>query len=286
MMTNAPCWMRPIILTLGFMIVTTNCVNAAFDDTTRTLLATAISGEHRSDANKARDIYRKPFETLEFLGLRSDMTVVEIWPGAGWYSEILAPVLKDNGQFYAAQYDPNGPYGYQRRGLGAYLTKLGTNPDLYRRVTITKFDLPYALRIAPSASADMVLTFRNVHNWVMELYGSGAYANLAFQATFDALKPGGVLGIVDHNWDDISNEDPLAANGYISKARTIELAEKAGFEFVSESSILHNDKDTKDYESGVWTLPPSYALGDEGRDRYTAIGESDRFLLKFIKPEN
>ena len=269
-----------LVLPLTFI----NPVAAESNAETDVLLKAAINGEHRSPDNKARDRYRKPLETLIFLGLRADMTVVEIWPGAGWYTEILAPVLKDKGKLYAAQYDPNGPYGYQRRGLGAFLTRLGSNPDLYRGVTITEFDLPYKLRMAPAESADMVLTFRNVHNWVMDLYGSGAFAELAFQATFDALKPGGVLGIVDHRWDSADDEDPLAKNGYISQARTITLAQSVGFELVAESDILSNPKDTKDYESGVWTLPPSLALGDKGKERYLAIGESDRFLLKFVKP--
>ena len=251
---------------------------------TRALVETAIAGDHRSDANKARDPYRKPLETLEFLGLDAGMTVIEIWPGAGWYSEILAPVLKDDGLFYAAQYNPNGPYGYQRRGLGAFLSKLGGNPDMYRDVVITEFDLPYALEIAPRGSADMILTFRNVHNLVMEIYDSGAHARLAFQAMYDALKPGGVLGIVDHEWDDPETEDPLSENGYISKARTVALAESAGFELAEDSDLLKNPKDTKNYPAGVWSLPPSLALGDEDRERYIAIGESDRFLLKFVKP--
>ena len=131
----------------------------------------------------------------------------------------------------------------------------------------------------------MVLTFRNVHNFTMDLYDGGAHARLGFQAMFDALKPGGVLGVVDHEWDDPDNEDPLSANGYISRARTIALAEAAGFELAGASEILKNPKDTKDYAPGVWALPPSFALGDEDRARYAAIGESDRFLLKFVKPE-
>lgn len=257
---------------------------AELDSATAALLQKSISGEHRSDENRARDVYRKPYEVLEFVGLRSDMTVVEIWPGAGWYTEILAPVLKDRGKFYAAQYSPNGPYGYQRRGLGAYLTRLGTHPDLYGSVIVTELDLPYSLRMAPAASADLVLTFRNVHNLVMDLYDKGAHAGLAFQATYDVLKPGGVLGIVDHQWDDVANEDPLAANGYISKERTIAMAQAAGFELVAEASILRNPQDSKDYEAGVWTLPPSLALGEKDRAHYLAIGESDRFLLKFVKP--
>ena len=265
-------------------LVMINPARAELDETTRSLLTAAINGDHRSSANKARDRFRKPLETLSFLGLRADMTVVEIWPGGGWYSEILAPVLKDGGRFYAAHHSPNGPHAYQRRGLGTYLAKLGGNPELYSQVVVTRFALPYELRIAPPESADLVLTFRNVHNLVMDLYGGGAYAELAFHAVFDALKPGGVLGVVDHRWDDPANEDPLAKNGYISEERTLALAKRVGFELVGDSNILRNAQDTKNYESGVWTLPPTLALGDKNKDRYLAIGESDRFLLKFVKP--
>lgn len=275
---------RYLPLVIGALLLGSSLARAEMDAATRTLVVDAITGDHRSDTNRARDVYRKPLETLEFLGLRSDMTVVEIWPGAGWYTEILAPVLKDNGRFYAAQYNPNGPYGYQRRGLGAFLTRLGNNPDLYRNVTVTVFDLPYRLEIAPRGSADMVLTFRNVHNFVMDLYDGGAHARLGFQAIYDALKPGGVLGIVDHEWDDPATEDPLAENGYISRERTLALATSVGFELVGSSAILKNPRDTKDHPAGVWTLPPSYALGDQDRAKYAEIGESDRFLLKFVKP--
>ncbi len=272
------------ILILAFALLNAANASADFDAATAARIQAAIAGDHRSAENKARDQYRKPSETLEFLGLRSDMTVVEIWPGAGWYTEILAPALQEDGKFYAAQFSPNAPFGYQRRAFGTFLTTLGNTPDLFRDVTITAFELPYDLRIAPPGSADMVLTFRNAHNWVMEINAGGAYAHAAFKAAFDALKTGGVFGVVDHEWDDPKTEDPLAANGYISKQRTIELAKAAGFELAAESDLLHNAKDTKDYERGVWTLPPSYALGDKDRKRYEAIGESDRFLLKFVKP--
>ena len=273
-----------ILAMIALIVAATAPARADMDSHTRSLVEAAIDGAHRSAGNRARDPYRKPLETLDFLGLNARMTVVEIWPGAGWYSEILAPVLKDEGVFYAAQFDPNGPYGYQRRGLGAFLTRLGSTPDLYRQVIVTTFDPPYHLEIAPAGSADMVLTFRNVHNLVMDLYGGGRYADLAFQAMFDALKPGGVLGVVDHEWDDETTEDPLSANGYISRARTIALAEAVGFELAGASEVLKNPKDSKDHPAGVWTLPPSFALGDEERAKYEAIGESDRFLLKFVKP--
>ncbi len=256
----------------------------ALDATTEAALDKAINGDHRTAEEKARDVYRKPKEVLDFFGFRSDMTVVEIWPGGGWYTKIIAPALKDRGRLYAAQYSVNPAFGYQRRYFGAFLTMLGGTPDLYRDVTVTHLSLPYQLEIAPAGSADMVVTFRNVHNWVGRGYGSGRYAGVAFTAMFDALKPGGVLGIVDHRWPDPATEDPDHANGYISKELTIELAEAAGFRLVSESDILANPRDSHDHPRGVWTLPPTLALGDQDREKYLAIGESDRFVLKFEKP--
>lgn len=255
------------------------------DAATERALDAAIAGEHRSDANRARDRYRNPKETLAFFGLRSDMTVVEIWPGGGWYTEILAPALKENGKLYAAQYSVNPPFGYQRRYFGSFLTKLGTHPDVYRDVVITHFSVPYQLEIAPPGSADMVVTFRNVHNWFAEGYGANA-ASLGFQAMYDALKPGGILGIVDHRWPDPATEDPGAENGYISEERTIAHAEAAGFRLAGRSDVNRNLSDDHEHPQGVWTLPPSLALGDEDREEYLAIGESDRFTLKFVKPEN
>ncbi len=246
----------------------------------------AINGAHRSAESKARDIYRKPYETLEFLGFRSDMTVVEIWPGSGWYTEILGPALHKRGKLYAAQFSLNPPAGYQRRAMGKFLTTLGTTPDLFRDVVITTLDLPYALQVAPPSSADMVLTFRNVHNWVMPANGGGKNAHLAFQAMYDALKPGGILGIVDHRWPDPATEDPLAKNGYISAERTIALAQDAGFVLVDRSELLANPLDDHQHPKGVWTLPPSLALGEKDAAKYLAIGESDRFLLKFSKPRD
>lgn len=253
------------------------------DSRTAAALDAALSGDHRSDASKARDRFRNPKETLAFFGFRSDMTVVEIWPGGGWYTEILAPALQERGKLYAAQYSVNPPFAYQRQYFGAFLTKAGTTPDLYRDVVITHLNFPDQLEAAPPASADLVVTFRNVHNWFDPGYGQDA-ARMGFKAMFDALKPGGTLGIVDHRWPDPETEDPSAANGYISEQRTIEFAEAAGFEFAGRSDINRNARDTHDHAEGVWTLPPSLSLGDQDRDRYTSIGESDRFTLKFTKP--
>jgi predicted methyltransferase len=256
---------------------------AGLDSATSAALDAAISGEHRSAENRARDIYRHPRETLAFFGFRSDMTVVEVWPGGGWYTEILAPALQARGKLYAAQYSPNPPFAYQRRYFGAFLTKLGTTPDVYRDVRVTTLDFPYALQIAPAGSADMVLTFRNVHNWASADYGPDAM-RLGYIAMFDALKPGGVLGIVDHRWPDARTEDPSAGNGYLSEQRVIADAERAGFKFAGRSEVNSNPKDTHDHPEGVWTLPPSLELGDTDRDKYLAIGESDRMTLKFVKP--
>lgn len=253
------------------------------DTATSAALDAAIAGEHRSEANKARDKFRRPKETLAFFGFRSDMTVVEIWPGGGWYTEILAPALKDSGKLYAAQYSLNPSYGYQRRYFGAFLSKLGETPKVYRDVEITTLDIPYALAIAPPGTADMVLTFRNAHNWVSPGYGKHA-ASLSFKAMFDALKPGGVLGVVDHRWPDPNTEDPKADNGYISEERIIAFAKAAGFELATRSDMNRNSADGHEHPEGVWTLPPSLALGDKDREQYIAIGESDRMTLKFVKP--
>jgi len=253
------------------------------DITTSKALDAAIAGDHRSDENKARDKFRRPKETLAFFGFRSDMTVVEIWPGGGWYTEILAPALKDSGKLYAAQYSVNPSYGYQRRYLGAFLSKLGANAKLYRDVEITTLDFPYALAIAPAGTADMVLTFRNAHNWVNPGYGTHAAA-LSFKVMFDALKPGGVLGVVDHRWPDPKTEDPDADNGYVSEERIIRLAKEAGFELAARSDMNRNPKDDHEHPQGVWTLLPSLALGETDREQYIAIGESDRMTLKFVKP--
>lgn len=260
------------------------CGGNELDPVTSAALDAAIAGEHRSAENKARDQYRRPKETLAFFGFRSDMTVVEIWPGGGWYTEVLAPALKERGKLYAAQYSPNPPFSYQRRYFGSFLSKAGSHPDVYRDVVVTALDFPYHLDIAPPGSADLVVTFRNVHNWVGRGYDREA-TRLGYRAMFDALKPGGTLGIVDHRWPDPKTEDPYSDNGYISEERIVADAEEAGFRLVARSDMNRNPKDTHDHPEGVWTLPPSFALDDKDRERYAAIGESDRLTLKFIKPE-
>lgn len=239
-------------------------------------LDTALAGAHRAPENRGRDAERHPKETLAFFGLRPDMTVVEIAPGGGWYTEVLAPVLKEQGRLIAAHNDPNsGTYG--RKSLGGYLLKLGTHPDVYEKVEVVPFNPGKNLLGVAPGTADMVLTFRNVHNWV----GSNS-AEAAFKLFFAALKPGGVLGVTDHRWPEDREVNPRS--GYLKESDVIRMAESAGFRLVGKSEINANPRDTKDYPKGVWTLPPSFAEGAKDRGRYAAIGESDRMTLKFVKP--
>jgi predicted methyltransferase len=249
------------------------------DAATAAAIDGALAGSHRSAANKARDVYRHPKETLTFFGLRRDMTVVELWPGSGgWYTEVLAPVLKDKGKLYAAHVDPvDAPPG-GRDGLKSYKDKLAANPDLYGKVDVTVLWNKGA-DIAPPGSADMVVTFRNIHNWM-----GRDWAPQAFAAAYQALKPGGVFGVEEHRGNPAVPQDPKAASGYVNEDYAIKMIEAAGFKLVDRSEINANPKDTKDYEKGVWTLPPNYRMGDVDRAKYTAIGESDRFTLKFVKP--
>lgn len=241
-------------------------------------LSVAAESDHRSVENRARNQARHPAATLVFFGIRADMIVVEISPGGGWYTEILAPFLRDKGKLYAANYDPESKEEYYRNNANRFLEKLEANPTIYDQVIPTVFDPPAKLEAAPAGSADMVLTFRNLHNW-MEEGSEGA----AMSAMFSVLKPGGILGIVQHRQDSTVEQDPKAESGYVREDYVIALAEAAGFSLVAESEINANPKDMKDHPEGVWTLPPTYELGDKNRDKYQAIGESDRMTLKFVK---
>lgn len=242
-------------------------------------LAAIASGDHRSDANKARNAFRNPVETLAFFGLTPDMTVVELWPGGGWYTEILAPYVRDEGAFYAAGFDQGATSGYPARLNAAYAEKLAARPDLYDHVIVTELSPPTKLEIAPAGTADMVLSFRNLHSWMRQ-----GQLLTVLEAALRALKPGGVLGIVAHRGDPDMAQDPKAKSGYVSEDFAIKAAESAGFELVASSEVNANPKDDRDHPAGVWTLPPSLRLGEEDRDVYTAIGESDRMTLKFVKP--
>lgn len=238
-----------------------------------------LAGDWRTDENRARDVYRHPKETLLFFGLRPDMTVVEVWPGTGWYTEIIAPLVAKEGKYYAAQYLPDPKSKYITDTLATYQSKLQTRPDLYSKAEVTGLG-PEGGEIAPPESVDMVVTFRNMHNWMAR-----DWAPAAFEAMFRALKPGGTLGIEEHRGNPSVPQDPKAKSGYVNEDYAIKMIESAGFKLVAKSEINANPKDTKDYEQGVWTLPPTYRLGDKDRDKYAAIGESDRFTFKFVKPK-
>jgi predicted methyltransferase len=242
-------------------------------------LDSILTSEHRSAEHRARDRFRLPKETLEFFGLRDDMTVVEVWPAGGWYTEILAPFLKDRGTLYATQLDPAGS-AYAQEMVDAYRAKLTARPDLYGNVIVTTLSANAASAIAPPGSADLVLTFRNLHNWMM--FG---WERQALQQMFAALKPGGVLGIVEHRGDPSRPQDPKAASGYVNEAYAIDLIESVGFRLVGKSEVNANPLDTKNYPQGVWSLPPNFAANPDQRARFGRIGESDRFTLKFVKPE-
>ncbi|HJO35135.1 MAG TPA: methyltransferase [Gammaproteobacteria bacterium] len=247
-------------------------------------LEAAIAGSHRTPEFVQRDSARHPAETLRFFGLKPDMTVVEIWPGAGWYTEILAPVLRLQGRLYAAHFNADSSSAFYRESRAAFDAKLRANPAIYDRVVVTRFNPPTQIDIAPPGTADLVLTFRNVHNWYMR-GGGDERIIAAFQAMFRALKPGGMLGVVDHR---LPADRPLTDqedSGYMREDYVIAMAQHAGFTLVARSEINANPDDAANHPKGVWTLPPTFRLGDVSRDHYAAIGESDRMTLKFIKPD-
>jgi predicted methyltransferase len=250
------------------------------DPATSAALDAAIAGDHRSESSRARDVYRHPRETLTFFGLRRDMTVMEIWPGAGgWYTEILAPVLRERGRLIAASWDPDMDNRFVQDGLAAYRAKLDARPDVYGKVEVVALHYPTKMSPVPPASVDMILTFRNIHNWMPR---NAAVPML--QAMFAALRPGGILGVVEHRAKNDEPQDPEARSGYVREDYAVALVESVGFELLGRSEVNANPSDTKDYERGVWTLPPTLRLAEKDRDRYLAIGESDRFTLKFRKP--
>jgi len=231
-------------------------------------LKAAVAADHRQVGNVARDVYRHPYETLSFFGIKPTDTVVELAPGGGWYTEILAPYLREGGQLYAAD-----------GGSARFKAKMDSM-GVYGKVKITAFDPGKGqLDIAPPGSADAVLTFRNVHNWM----GIGK-AQDVFNAAFKALKPGGVLGVEEHRLPASRPQEAQAPSGYVQEATVIKFAEAAGFKLAGRSEVNANPKDTADHPEGVWTLPPTYALKDKDRAKYQAIGESDRMTLKFVKP--
>jgi predicted methyltransferase len=239
-------------------------------------LQQALQNPLRSPKFLARDKARHPAEELSFFGVQPDSTVVEIWPGGGYWTEILASYLYGRGTYYVAI--PFGTDPDTVKEAAAFRARAATNRPAFAHLKITelgggKYD------IAPAGTADFVLTFRNVHNWMYE-----GDADQMFAAFYKALKPGGLLGVEEHRGRTDKPQDPKANDGYVREDYTINLAKKAGFAFVGSSEIDANPKDTKDYSQGVWALPPTFALGDKDRAKYAAIGEADNFVLKFSKP--
>lgn len=234
-------------------------------------LDAAIAGKWRDPKNTARDQYRHPKEMLTFFGIRPDMTVIEIWPSGGWFTEILAPYLNANGQYIGAL--PPGS-----KSKTALENKFRFGPQQYGKAKLIEFDNK-APNLGADGSADMVLTFRNVHNWAAD--GS---AETMFKAFFKVLKPGGVLGVEDHRADKGKTLDQVVNTGYLPTDYVIKLATDAGFKLDGQSEVNANPKDNHDHPKGVWTLPPTFELGDKDKAKYQAIGESDRMTLRFVKP--
>lgn len=248
-----------------------------------------LDDDHRADENRERDRFRNPAETLAFFGWQPDMEIGEIWPAGGWYTEILSPLTREQGVYFAAGFSmtadrtPQWRKDYQKQ----FAEKLEADPEVYDHVVMTGLSIPERPTFAPPGSLDMVLTFRNVHNWV-----NGDYAPAMFDAMYRALKPGGVLGLVEHRAAPGTPRENVPDEGYMTEAHVIELAEGAGFALEEKSEINANPDDTHDHPEGVWSLPPSYrgcrgmseAEAQECVERFRPIGESDRMTMRFRKP--
>ncbi|MCZ6560519.1 MAG: methyltransferase [Gammaproteobacteria bacterium] len=267
--------MKNFVLALA-LIVSIPMGTAAAD-----ALEDAVNNPQRTAAYTERDQYRNPLETLRFFGVQPDMTVAEIWASPGWYAEILAPYLKADGKYYAVGFSLTAKRTpqWRRNMANELIAKFDADPGNYSALEVTSLSVPEDTVIAPPGTIDVVLTFRNVHNWM-----KGEYAPGVFAAMYAALRPGGILGVVEHRAAPGTSVDMMEMSGYVTEAQVIEFAEAAGFVFEARSEVNANPKDTKDYPRGVWTLPPSLRMKDVDREKYLAIGESDRMALKFRKP--
>ena len=268
-----------VVAGVGLIVRAASIVCAGQD--VGSLLDNAIEGKHRASGNRARDSYRHPKETLLFMGIKPNMTVVEVWPSTGWWTEMLAPFLKNEGKYYAAWFatESKGTPDYLKEREKGFDAMLAARPDIYGKVIKTKLLAPEFVDLAPKGSADMVLTFRNVHNWAKQ-----GNTEAMFKAFYDVLKPGGILGVKDHRAKPGASLEAQVKSGYLTEEYVISAAEKAGFKLVAKSDVNANPKDTADHPEGVWTLPPTLRLKEKDKDKYLAIGESDRMTLKFVKP--
>ncbi|MDE0840710.1 MAG: methyltransferase [Porticoccaceae bacterium] len=239
---------------------------------------TALDGAHRQSGHAERDRFRHPTATLTFMGIEPRMNVVEISPGGGWYTDILASYL--DGALYAAHANPSDARPYVVRQLQSFSAQSAAHPAIYAGVTLAIFDPNNKRLDVPKESVDAVLTFRNVHNWV----GSNSHT-AAFELFYDILVPGGILGVVEHRGAAGMSPEAMHESGYMSQEQVIEIAGSAGFVLAASSEINANPLDTANHPRGVWSLPPTLALGATDRQRYLEIGESDRMTLRFFKPE-
>jgi predicted methyltransferase len=265
----------PVFAVPVFAAMIMSAASAPAQDTVPGMtLIVATKAPTRTPANVARDQYRHPAETLAFFGVKPTDTVVEIWPGGGWYTEILGPYLAGKGVLYVAAASEKGQAGIK--------AKQAAEPESYHTVKYAIFPDGAGAAAVPAGTADVVLTFRNVHNW---RFDDGDKTQAAFDQMFAMLKPGGTLGVEEHRLPEDQVGVEAGKSGYMKTSSVIAYATKAGFKLAGESAVNANPKDTHDYPKGVWTLPPTYEEGDVDRARYAAIGESDRMTLKFVKPQ-
>jgi predicted methyltransferase len=273
---RAATWLAPAIALLAACAGTPTAAPPASPAHVDPALTAAVASPERSPTAVARDSARHPVEELTFFGLAQSQTVVELWPGGGYWTDILGPYLAPHGHYYVAL--AKGVDADEDAGVVRWRKRFTGQPERYGNIIQTTL-APGQFDIAPPGSADLVLTFRNLHNWM-----DGGYASEALAACFRALKPGGIFGIEEHRGRSDRPQDPKAKDGYVRQDYTIALAQQAGFELIGSSEMLANARDTKDWVDGVWTLPPTLSQGDKDRERYIAIGEADNFVLKFRKP--
>jgi len=281
-MRPMPNSVRVVVLTclLGGTALLSGCVTTSGRETTAEALSGILAGNQRTPADRARDVFRHPKETLLFFGIRPDSRVLQTWPQSGWYTKIIAPLVREHGEYDAGVIAPDPGSRFLTARLARYRHLLASRPDLYDRVKVVTFPLNGGNAVPPG-SVSMVLSFRDLHEWM-----ALGDAQQALVTIYRALAPGGVFGVVDNRAAPGVAQDPRAKSGYVSQEYAIRLIEAAGFRLVATSEVNANPKDTKNYPAGVWALPPDYRLGNINRAQYRAVGESDRFTLKFVKPGN
>ena len=264
------------LLSAGGLIA--GCATTGGQEPTANALDVILAGSQRTAADRSRDPYLHPKETLLFFGVRPHSRVLQVWPESGWYTEIIAPLVQRKGLYYAGVIAPDPGSRFLQGRLADYRRLLASRPDLYGRVKVVTFPLD-GTDVLPPGSASMVLSFRDLHEWM-----AVGEAQQALATIYRVLAPGGVFGVVDNRGNPVVPQDPQAKSGYVRQDYAIRMIAAAGFRLVATSEVNANPKDTKNYPAGVWALPPDYRLGNIDRARYQAIGESDRFTLKFVKP--